>query len=136
MVQNAAKVSFEPTLTDAVALPKLAIDINISENLKCGGIPKVTINIRNTCAAIIVGYLCLATTAFAQSCICYGETHNGRLENGTQLIADPARYYCDVCVAIGRVYAHTPVAETVTAAYQSMAVDFPDTDFVLGEIGW
>lgn len=77
----------------------------------------------------------LAMPAFGQS-VCYGETHAGRLDNGVQVIADPARYYCDVCVALGRVFAHAPVAETVTDAYAVVAQDFPDTDFVLGEIGW
>lgn len=91
---------------------------------------------RNLSCLIIVVCCTLSTASLAQSSVCYGETHNGRLENGVQIIADPARYYCEVCVALGRVYAHAPVAEAVTAAYQVVAPNFPETDFVLGEVGW
>lgn len=84
-------------------------------------------------AAIYCGSI---THGKAQNSTCYGQTNNGRLENGVLVRADPARYYCDVCVILGRVYAHAPVADTVTAAYQSLVDRFPETDFVLGEVGW
>lgn len=67
---------------------------------------------------------------------CFGTAANGHVSGARQIKPSPARVYCWACQQALRTFAHAPVAQAVEAAYNDMAEHFPETDWVLGEVGW
>lgn len=69
---------------------------------------------------------------------CHGATTGGWVENSVRLTGGDgaARPYCWLCVRALRTYGHRPAVEAADAAYADAAAEFPETDWVYGEIGF
>lgn len=69
---------------------------------------------------------------------CYGNTSNGRLENGWQLPSSGKNFeaYSSLGVIAGRNYVHSQVYETIIAAYKILETTAPDRFYIYGETGF
>lgn len=69
---------------------------------------------------------------------CYGNTSNGRLENGWQLPGSGKNFeaYSSLGVVAGRNYVHSQVYETLIAAYKILETTAPDRFYIYGETGF
>lgn len=83
--------------------------------------------------------LLLSLFAFAdQESQCYGDTVNGRLENGWKLPSSGENYqaYSSLGVIAGRTYVHSKVYRTVLGAYEILRKTNPGVHYVYGETGF
>ncbi len=87
--------------------------------------------------ALILVYSSSALAAEKAS-TCYGTPANGYLKNGQALPEKGKNFkpYHALGVALGRNYVHSTVKGTVVEAYQMLAKQFPDKQFMYGETGW
>jgi penicillin-insensitive murein endopeptidase len=67
---------------------------------------------------------------------CHGTTKDGWIENSVRLTGGAARPYCWLCARALRTYGHRPAVEAIEAAYDDVAAEFPETDWVYGESGF
>ncbi len=69
---------------------------------------------------------------------CYGDTTNGRLENGWKLPNSGENYqaYSSLGVIAGRTYVHSKVYRTVLGAYEILRKTNPGVHYVYGETGF
>jgi len=90
----------------------------------------------------ILGFLALCSGMGANLSIadstCFGETKNGRLENGVQLPTSGENFvtYSYLAASMGRTYVHSTVAEIVTAAYTELAATHPKKVYKYAETGF
>jgi penicillin-insensitive murein DD-endopeptidase len=69
---------------------------------------------------------------------CYGNTQDGRLDNGWQLPSSAKNFaaYSSVGVMLGRNYVHSKVHSVVINAYKELETSAPGKIFVYGESGF
>jgi penicillin-insensitive murein DD-endopeptidase len=70
--------------------------------------------------------------------VCYGNTINGRLENGKRLLYQGQNYraYHIAGFVTGRTFMHSAVRDTSRDAYAALAQSDPDLRFVYAESAW
>ncbi len=92
---------------------------------------------------IISVFFCLPVWAETQQThtsdksICYGSTHNGRLENGVSLptAGDNFVSYHWVGKIFGRTFVHSDVAQIILGAYETLKITEPTKVFKYAETG-
>jgi penicillin-insensitive murein endopeptidase len=99
---------------------------------------------RRTLLVVIIGsgalYLPnLVVTALRDGpSVCHGQAKAGWIKNSVRLTggADAGRPYCWLCTRWLRTYGHGPAVEAIESAYDDLAAEFPETDWVYGESGF
>lgn len=86
---------------------------------------------------IFLMFLSLSVFAEPES-QCYGDTTNGRLENGWKLPSSGENYqaYSSLGVIAGRTYVHSKVYRTVLGAYEILRKSNPGVRYIYGETGF
>ncbi len=69
---------------------------------------------------------------------CYGQTKAGWVENSVRLSGgtEAGHPCCWLCARALRTYGHRPAVEAIETAYDGLAAEFPETDWVYGESGF
>lgn len=69
---------------------------------------------------------------------CFGETNQGRLENGWKLPASGKNFhaYSSAGVFLGRTYVHSKVYRVILGAYDALLTSNPNVTYIYGETGF
>jgi penicillin-insensitive murein DD-endopeptidase len=88
---------------------------------------------------ILIGsILIFSQIVFADESICYGETKNGKLENGVKLPNSGENFitYSYVASTMGRTYVHSKVKSVFLDAYKNLEKSMPDKVYKFAETGF
>ncbi len=69
---------------------------------------------------------------------CFGETHDGHINQAVQLPVQGTNYrtFSQLAWFLGRTYVHAEVSNAILGAYQVLSVQYPHWHFMYGETGW
>lgn len=89
---------------------------------------------------VLFGVLSMLLPSFvvAQESQCFGQSANGRLENGVKLPISGENYesYSRVASLAGRTYVHSKVRDILLDSYEMLQYDHPAFKFKYGETGF
>jgi len=88
---------------------------------------------------LLIFFLTLfSTSVIAKSSTCYGETKNGRLENGVKLPSKGSNFvtYSKVARLAGRTYVHSIVRDIIIASYEDLESEQPHKVYKYAETGF
>lgn len=88
-------------------------------------------------ALLLLPYI-LPYNVLASNSICYGSTHDGKLENGVSLPVKGPNFisYSRIASAAGRTHVHSEVKEIILAAYSELESEQPNKRYKYAETGY
>lgn len=87
--------------------------------------------------ALLTSFTFESATVAATESQCYGTVSQGSIKNSVKLPNSGPNFtaYSTLAASTGRTYVHSMVAESIIAAYASLATDRPNVAYVYGETG-